>query len=506
MTALGKEDTVAVVGAGAMGAGIAQVAAMAGHEVLLHDASAGAVDKALSAIGKALAVAVEKGKLSAADSKAIHSRIRPCADVSEFTGAHLVVEAIVERLDVKRELFHKLESIVADDAILGTNTSSLSITAIAQGLRNPGRVAGMHFFNPPHLMKLVEVVSGLATSPQVADTVFATATAWGKIAVHARSTPGLIVNRVARPFYGEGLRLLLERAGDVATIDRAMREAGGFRMGPFELMDLIGHDVSVAVTQSVYDAYAQDARYKPSLLQQELVAAGRLGRKSGQGFYAYPQAAQVKDKGKPAASAAVPKQVVALDDTALLAPLREAASEAGVSVGREQGVPHAGFRVDGVLLLLTDGTPATLLASELGAPVVVFDLALDYRQASAIAIAKADQATQAHLDTAVAFFAALGKTALVLDDCPGLAVMRTVAMLANEGADAVHQGVASAQGVDVAMVNGVNYPIGPMEWADRIGLARVLRVIEQLDAFYRDGRYRVSALLRRRVASGGSLR
>jgi len=504
MSALGKEHQVAVVGAGAMGAGIALVAAMAGHEVLLHDVSTATVDKGLSAIRKALAVAVDKGKLAAAELDAILARIKPCADVAGVSQARVVVEAIVERLDAKRDLFRRLEDVVADDAILATNTSSLSITAIAQGLRKPGRVAGMHFFNPPHLMKLVEVVSGLATEPQVAEALHATATAWGKIAVHARSTPGFIVNRVARPFYGEALRLLHERAGDPATIDRVMREAGGFRMGPFELMDLIGHDVSVAVTQSVYDAYAQDPRYKPSLLQQELVAAGRLGRKSGQGFYAYPQPTQAAPA--PAAAGPAPQVVTALGDTSLLAPLRKSAAAAGIAVAHEQALSHAGFRVGDVLLLLTDGRPATLLARELDTPVVVFDLALDYERATAIAVAKADQATQAHLDQAIAFFAALGKTALVLDDCPGLAVMRTVAMLANEGADAVHQGVANAEGVDLAMVNGVNYPIGPMQWADGIGITRALEVIDQLDRFYRDGRYRASPLLRRHAASGGSLR
>ena len=254
---------VAVVGAGAMGAGIAQIAAQYGHRVRLFDTRMGAADTAKQQIGDTLRKLAGKGKLDPADAEAAAARIVPVHALGDLVSARLVVEAIVEDLDVKRKTFRDLEVVVAPDAVLASNTSSFSITSIAAGMKLPGRIAGMHFFNPAPIMPLVEVVSGLATVRGVADLVYDTAKAWGKVPVHAKSTPGFIVNRCARPFYGEGLRLLLENAADAATIDAVVREAGGFRMGPFELMDLIGLDVNFAVTKSVWEAYFQDPRYTP---------------------------------------------------------------------------------------------------------------------------------------------------------------------------------------------------------------------------------------------------
>ncbi|MDD3434007.1 MAG: 3-hydroxyacyl-CoA dehydrogenase NAD-binding domain-containing protein, partial [Tepidiphilus sp.] len=291
--ALSPGEAVLVVGAGAMGRGIALVAASAGHPVFLSDVSEEARRRALAAIAEELEGGVRKGRMSAAEAETVRERIRA---VSEPQGVasqvRLVIEAIVEDLEVKRALFASLEPLLPPKAILATNTSSLSITAIAATLARPERVVGMHFFNPPTRMKLVEVVSGLATAPEVARTVRDTAVRWGKIPVMARSTPGFIVNRVARPFYAEALRVLAEGAADCATLDAVVREAGGFPMGPFELMDLIGHDVNFAVTSSVWSAYFYDKRFQPSLIQQELVWAGRLGRKSGRGFYDYAAGAQ----------------------------------------------------------------------------------------------------------------------------------------------------------------------------------------------------------------------
>ncbi len=282
-----NDSRILVVGAGLMGAGIAQVAAQAGHQVSLFDARAGAAEAAKSKLSAMLDGLVTKGKLTADAVQATLARITP---VEALGTADLVIEAIVENLEVKRALFAELEALLPAEAVIATNTSSISVTALARGMRKPERLVGMHFFNPVPLMKLVEVVSGLGTAPAVAQAVFELAGRWGKTAVHTRSTPGFIVNRIARPYYAETLMLLQDRAAAPELIDACLR-AAGFRMGPCELMDLIGHDTNFAVTNSVFAANFFDRRFTPSLVQQELVDAGFFGRKSGRGFYRYPEGA-----------------------------------------------------------------------------------------------------------------------------------------------------------------------------------------------------------------------
>jgi 3-hydroxybutyryl-CoA dehydrogenase len=505
--------TVAVIGAGAMGSGIAQVAAVAGHRVQLHDTRFGAADAAKKSIAGALAKLAAKGRMSAADADAAAGRIETAGTLADLVTARLVVEAIVEDAAVKRELYARLEGIVAPDCILATNTSSLSITALAAGLAHPERVVGMHFFNPAPVLPLVEVVSGLATSRRVAETVHATAAAWGKSPVHATSTPGFIVNRCARPFYGEGLRLLHEGAADVATIDAVLREAGGFRMGPFELMDLIGLDVNLAVTKSVWEAYFHDPRYAPSLRQQELVAAGWLGRKTGRGFHDYaPDAPKPAPQTEPPQPA--PTRIVAHGDLGILAPLAARIAAAGVSVERERadsrfpsGALHVPGKGAGAWLALTDGRSATGRVVATGArDLVVIDLALDYATAARLAVARADTCGDDAYAAAIGTLAATGAAVTRLDDVAGLAVMRTVAALANEAADAVVQGVAAPAAIDVAMTKGVNYPRGPLAWGDAIGVATVREVLANLAAHYGEDRYRISPLVARRAATGGTLR
>lgn len=280
---------VAVIGAGTMGSGIAQVAAQAGHTVVLFDTRKEAVDKALAGLRKTLDKLVEKGKFTAEQADGIHGRITPASDLKELAGSGLVIEAIIEDLGIKQRLFAELEAILPSDAVLATNTSSLSVTAIAGGLKHPERMVGLHFFNPAPLLPLVEVVPGLATEPGLAQRCAALMTGWGKAPVMCKDTPGFIVNRVARPYYGESIRIFEEGIADMATIDAALRTYGGFRMGPFELMDLIGNDINFTVTKTVWESFFYDPRYKPSFTQQRQVESGRLGLKTGRGYYSYAE-------------------------------------------------------------------------------------------------------------------------------------------------------------------------------------------------------------------------
>ena len=458
-----KGADVLVVGAGIMGAGIAQVAAQAGHAVRLVDTRAGAARDAKARIETTFASLVAKGRLGADEASATLARIEPLTALEGLQDVGLVIEAIVEDLELKRALFQQLEPLVSPRCVLATNTSSISVTAIANGLQHPGRLVGMHFFNPVPLMKLVEVVSGLHTEPAVAEAIFDLSKAWGKVPVHARSTPGFIVNRIARPYYAETLALLLEQAAAPQVLDACLRGAG-FRMGPCELMDLIGHDTNFAVTQSVYDANFQDKRYVPSLVQRELVDGGLLGRKNGRGFYRYPE-------GAPAAGPA-PQP----------GPSRAAA-------GWANGTAH---------LLPTDGRTAAELARSLGTPdVVVFDRAL--HASGALACAAAPACSEAWRTQAMAWLAEQGHEPMLVADTPGLVVARTVAMLINEACDAVLQGVCTPEGADAAMKLGVNYPAGPFEWLARWSVPGVVALVDALDTHYRGERYRVSPWLRRQA-------
>lgn len=500
MAALPHTVAVGVVGAGTMGAGIAQVAAAAGHPVLLFDVRGDALSAALERTRRGLEQLVGRGKLTQNAADALLSRIRPIARLEDLAPAALVIEAIVEELPIKRRLFEQLEGICGERTILASNTSSLSITALAATLQHPERLIGMHFFNPAPILKLVEVVSGLATAPAVAETIQATAADWGKRPVQTRSTPGFLVNRIARPYYAEALRMLEAGSADSATIDAALREAGGFRMGPFELMDLIGQDVNFAVSRALFEACFHDPRYRPSLIQQELLEAGRLGRKSGRGFYDY-QTGSERPAPHEARPGPQPTRVIVRGELGPAEPL--AAAVAGAASGVQRTTGPGVIVLPGATLALTDGRSATQRTAQEGVrDLVLFDLALDFVQTTRIVIAAADQTPATAIEAAAGFFQALGKAVSVIDDSPGLIILRTVCMLANAAAEAVGQGVCTAAACDAAMRDGVNYPCGPLAWADAIGLARVMTALDHLCAWYGEERYRPAPLLRRKLYGG----
>ena len=291
-----RSATIGVVGAGTMGSGIAQVAAQAGHAVLIYDERSGAAEKSIAALGSTFDQLVAKGKFTKDAAAAILVRLRPVKELAEMKPSAMVIEAVVEDPAVKKQLFAHLETITGDNTILATNTSSLSVTSIASACHKPERVIGLHFFNPAPILPLVEVVPGLATQGSIAAESVQLMHSWGKLPVQCKDTPGFIVNRVARPFYGEAIRIFEEGLADKRTIDRAMKEVGGFKMGPFELMDLIGNDVNFTVTKTVWECSFYEPRFKPSITQQRMVEAGWLGRKSGRGYYRYDQGQELQQK------------------------------------------------------------------------------------------------------------------------------------------------------------------------------------------------------------------
>jgi 3-hydroxybutyryl-CoA dehydrogenase len=282
-----KDSIIGIVGSGAMGSGIAQVASTAGHKTIVYDTNQAALEKAKSNLQSSLNKLVEKQKITQEKADSILSLTNYTGSISDFKSCDLVIEAIVEKSEVKQSVFKELESITSDTCVLTSNTSSLSITSIASACQKPEKVVGIHFFNPAALMPLVEIIPGVATDADVAHQCMLLIKSWGKLTVMAKDTPGFIVNRVARPFYSEALRIYDEQLADMATIDWAMRDIGGFKMGPFELMDLIGHDVNYVVTETVWQQFYYDPRFKPSLTQKRLLEAKFLGKKSGRGFYDY---------------------------------------------------------------------------------------------------------------------------------------------------------------------------------------------------------------------------
>jgi 3-hydroxybutyryl-CoA dehydrogenase len=493
------EPPVGVVGVGTMGAGIAQVAAVAGRRVLLADAADGAAARAIDRIRDRAKAQVEKGRLDV-DPDALQIT---ATSVDAFGDCDVVVEAIVEDLAAKRALFGELERVVSPGCLLASNSSSLSPTAMAAGLAHPERLVGLHFFNPVPVMRLAEVISGLATSPEAASRAAELAGRWGKTVVRSAATSGFIVNRIARPFYAEAWRLLEEHAAVPEVIDAVLTGAGGFLMGPFALMDLIGHDVNEAVTRSVWTAFGHDPRFAPSLAQRALVEAGWLGRKAGRGVYAYADGA-ARSSATPAGPAAAPAEVTEHGTSALRPFLSGVQVRLGDRDDTDAGLPGGLVELpSGALLFSSEGATATSLAAATQRPVIIVDRTSG--NPSAIAIAASDGCPAAVVAEATGLFQAAGLDVFVIGDVPGLIVARTVAMLANLATDALAARVASADDIDTAMRLGVNYPVGPLAWARQWGARTVLTILDSLENWYRDGHYRASPLLRRAALSGREL-
>jgi 3-hydroxybutyryl-CoA dehydrogenase len=490
-----RADLVAgVAGAGTMGRSIVQVLAQCGVRTLVFDAQAGAAPKAKAMLSETLGKLVERGKLERTAADATLARIETVDRLEALAPCHVVIEAIVEDLGAKRELFSKLEAIVDGDCILASNTSSLSVSAMAAACRRPQRVAGYHFFNPVPLMKVVEVVAGELTEPWATEALAALARRFGHTPVQCGDTPGFVVNHAGRAYVPEALRILSEGIADFATIDRILVDAAGFRLGPFGLMDLVGLDVSHAVMKSMYQQYFDEPKYQPSFLCEARVAAGLLGRKTRRGWYTYtkdgapepvPESAS-PGKTRPESVWAVPQ-------------LKEL-------LGRLEARLAAKPDAAGVCFVAPLGKDATTSALELGLDprrTVALDPLFGFAKRRTLMLTPAT--TREVQESALALLAADGVPVSVIKDSPGFVAQRVVAHIVNVGCDIAQMRIACPQDLDRAVVLGLSYPRGPLAMGDAVGAERVLEVLEAMHEFYQEPRYRPSPWLRRRAKLGVSL-
>ena len=481
--------TAGVAGAGTMGRGIAQVLAQSGVRTLLYDAQPGAAQRAVDSISQALARLAEKGRVS--DPQAITRRIEIVPGLQALADCQIVVEAIVEDLVAKRTLFSELEAIVSESCILASNTSSLSVTAMAAVCRRPGRLAGYHFFNPVPVMKIVEVVDGVLTEPWVTDALTALAGRFGHTPIRCKDTPGFVVNHAGRAFIPEALRVLAEGIADFATIDRILVDAAGFRLGPFGLMDLVGLDVNVAVMKSMYDQYFQEPKYTPSFIAEPRVAAGLHGRKTGRGWYQYSPDLQMPPeapapKAKPAAVWAVPE-------------LRELLADLGARLEPKPAADTVCF----VAPLGLDATAAALEQRLDPARTVAIDPLFGFSKRRTLMTTPLTR--REVRDAAHGLLASDGVPVSVINDSPGFVAQRVVAHIVNVGCDIAQMRIATPEDLDRAVMLGLGYPKGPLAMGDALGPKRILAVLQSMHELYQEPRYRPSPWLRRRAQLGVSL-
>ena len=511
--------TIGVAGAGTMGAGIAQLAALSGARTLLHDPIPEALERGLAEIKSRLERGAERGRLSQEQAEQAAQRLEAAPALERLAPSELVIEAAPERLELKRQLFERLSNeIVAADCVLATNTSSLLVTAVATTVKGPERVVGMHFFNPPPIMALLEVVAGEESSEEALAVARAAGEAMGKHVIDAVDGPGFLVNRCNRPFTLEALKLLQERVASIEQIDRICRMGGGFRMGPFELMDLVGVDVNLDVARSFFEQSFAEPRWRPSPIPVKAVAARRLGRKAGRGYYDYRDGIDSyrAPDPDPLPVGGGDGLIVVHGDSQLALELERAALEAGwvvASPGEAEGEQPPFLILD-----LGDGeepdaplqggpqaihcAAASLAALDPGGVGVGFHALPPFEESRVVELTRGSETAPSAAAAAESFFATLGKHTIWVADCPGLVLGRIVCQLINESAFALGEGVGSAADIDAGMVLGLNHPRGPLSWADRIGLDHVLEVLDGLVIERREERYRAAPELRRLVLSG----
>ena len=490
--------SMAVIGVGIMGSGIAQIAAQSGHTTYLYDAKAGAAEQAKEQLAATFQKLVDKNKITAEQAASANSHLIVAQQIEDLKDCDLIIEAIVERLDIKQSLMQQLEEVVSENTILASNTSSLSITAIAANCKKPERVVGYHFFNPVPLMKVVEVIRGLKTDPLIIDALNSLSRAFGHRPVVAKDTPGFIINHAGRAYGTEALKILNENVCDISEIDRILRDGVGFRMGPFELMDLTGLDVSHPVMESIYHQYYEEARYKPNPLTKQMLEAKQLGRKVNQGFYNYETG--LKTGEQPAKFvdrlAQYPKVWVAADFSEDKTQLEDYLTQQNIALDTGS-VPQS----DSLCLLACYGEDTTQAATRLGVnpeQAVAIDMLYGiakHRTLMPSLVTKADYRQAAH-----SIFNLDGNTVSMIAESIGFVAQRVLAMVINLGCDIAQQNIATVDDINAAVRLGLGYPFGPIEWGDQVGSQKILLILNRITALTHDPRYRPSPWLQRRVA------
>jgi 3-hydroxybutyryl-CoA dehydrogenase len=496
------ELALGLVGCGIMGRGIAQIAALSGATVKLVDSREGAAQAARDELIATFGKLAEKGKLDASAAASAAGRLVAGKGLEDLRGCHVVVEAIVEDLAAKKSLFASLENVVDTGTILATNTSSLSVTSIAAGLKHPERVAGFHFFNPVPLMKIVEVIGGFLTRPEVTDYLLALGGHWGHTAVLAKDTPGFIVNHAGRGYGTEGLRLLAEGICSVPTLDAVLRDTAGFRLGPCELLDLTGLDVSHPVMESIYHQYYEEPRFRPQVLTRQMLTAGALGKKTGHGFYRYGADGKKEAIPEPSQPTQRPGSVwISKEHPELAERVAVLVTAAGVQL--ESGPRPSDRALCIVTPLGEDATTCCVRESLDATRTVGIESLLDLSRRRVVMTTPGTGAD--YLAMACGLFGATGVPVSVIRDSAGLVTQRVVAHIVNIACDIAQQQIAEPQDIDRAVVLGLGYPIGPLAWGDQLGPRTVLAILKNLELQTGDTRYRPSPWLQRRAMLGLSL-